>query len=209
MPFRMYFVPVVGAGVKGNARRPKYFADGTFTPNPQFDWMDYGLEPAGCVGADLTPAQDTQVAAAADVNAVPFDLDSNPSPAGVTAAQNYLESINVPAGWVNTGLTWREIVKNVLNMFAFVQRYTGEYSVQNPGQAVPHIFTGGRTLATQWSALPVAMQNAMLSAATSLKIDTTGLSGTTTLRTIFKSMSDQLSATMRYVFLSNVIWPIS
>jgi hypothetical protein len=205
MAFRMYFVPVIGTGTKADARRLKYFADGTLNPRPDFDWVDYGLEPNGAVGANLSAAQDAQLTAFPDVNAVPFNLDSNPTTPQATAVQNYLEGINLPAGWVTTAMTWREIVRNVLNMFEFMQAYGGQYSTQNPGTAVPLIFSAGRTLATTWGTLPVAIQNAMLGAARQLGIDPSGVQAGTTLRIIFKSMDDQMDVKMHYNFVGNVL----
>lgn len=202
--FRMYFVPMLTVqGAHGTEHRPKYFRDGTLTPPPAIGLTDYGFEPTCAVGADLSPAQDAQVVAFADVNAVPFDLDSHPNAAGVTAVKNYLEANNIPAGWVTIALTWRQIVRNVLHFFSFAQAYGGEYSWQNPLQTPPSFFAGGRTVDTQFGTIPVAMQNAMIAAADNFtpKLDRTGLQPTTTFRTIFKSMADQMDPVKVYTFV--------
>lgn len=185
MSFRLYIVPKVGSGAFHDAFRPKYFSsqDGFFAVAPAFQSVDYGFEPWMIVGADLPFSDDTAVVAQPDCFALPFDLSVNLTTAQVTNVKNKLEAINVPAGWVTTGLTWIEVVRSVLGIFSFMQRLTAML-------AAP-LFTGGVTLATTISQLPQAIVTALQDAATSFGLSTAGVTGATTLRAVLKSLADQ------------------
>lgn len=183
MAFRLYIVPVIGTGTRTDPRRPKYF-DGLI-----WSGMDYGFEPWFVVGADLSPADDLTIGAQPDAFTLPFDLSPVLTALQVTNVQNKLEAINVPAGWVNTSLTWLQVVRTVLGMFSFIQRYGAVYADAN-GTAAPSIFTGGVSLSTTFGSLPLAVRNALTTTAQSFNISTAGLTASTTLRTILKAMAD-------------------
>lgn len=192
--FRLYIVPVVGAGlIKGDARRPKYFlsaADGTGTAGVvPLGWsaMDYGFEPWMVVGADLSVSDDNLIIGEPDAFAVPFDLAQTLSSAQVTGVQAKLEAINVPAGWVTTSLTWLTVVRTVLGMFTLMQRYAGMHGANG-------LFSGIVNLNSTVSSLAAGVRQDFLAAATSLGLDTSGILGTTTIRQALKLLADQLSA---------------
>ena len=48
-------MPVIGTGVGKDARRAKYFTDGTVAIVSDLTMMDYGFEPWMVVTADLSP----------------------------------------------------------------------------------------------------------------------------------------------------------
>ena len=187
MAFRLYLVPIVGTGTKDDPRRPKYFAGAPVVG----DWsgMDYGFEPVMVVGADLSPSEDNYVVGQGDVTALPFDLAPTLTSGQVTAVHNVLETLNLPAGWVTTSLSWLAIVRTVLGMFSFLQRFGQLYAAQN-GVPPPSIFAGGVTLNTTFGSLPLAVRTALLATADSFGIPTTGLTGSTTIRVILKNMAD-------------------
>lgn len=204
MPMRIYIVPVVlnSRGV----RVPKYFSDPAIVPSSSpRDQIDYGDQPWMIVGADLLPADDTEVAGMPDVNAVPFNLDTNPSAGAVNVVESFLEAANVPADWVNPSLTWRTIVRNVLNLFSFMQRYEGFYTEQNPTDPARSIFTGGVTMNTQWGSLRPEVRTAMLSAAESLNVSTEGVTDQTLLRAVFRTLANRLAASQSYTFVGVTI----
>jgi len=185
MAFRLYLVPVIGVGTSLDPRRPKYVAGGA-TP-----WaaMDYGNEPSMIVGADLSPTDDAALAGQPDVTALPVDLSPLLTPANVTAVQAKLEAAHLPAGWVNTTRTWRDVVRIVLGIFSFLQRYAVVYA-QAQGSVAPSVFTAGVTLDTTFGSLPAAVQTALTNTAISFGIATTGLMAGTTVRAILKAMAD-------------------
>lgn len=185
MPFRLYIVPIIGDGTKGNSRRPKYFEAMDVT----WSGMDFGFEPVMFVGADLSVSDDNFIVGQSDVRALPFDLAPQLTGGQVNAIQNNLEALNIPAGWVNNTLTWLEVVRTVLGMFSFFQRFGAIYA-ENTGNAPPSIFTGGVSLSTTFGSLPLAVRTAMIGAAESLSIPTTGLTAGTTLRVILKALAD-------------------
>lgn len=185
MPFRLYLVPVIGTGAtKDDARRPKYFE--TLT-----DWsaMDYGFEPVMVVGASLTVSDDASIIAQPDVTALPFDLAPTLTGGQVTAVRNALEALHIPALWVTTADTWIGVVRSVLGVFSFFQRFGGIYATQT-GQVPPSLFGGGVTLNTTFGSLPLAVRTALLETATSFSLSTAGFTGGTTLRVLLKALAD-------------------
>lgn len=191
MAFRLYVVPIVGSGAHGDPRRPKYFTDGTIAP-VTWSAVGYGLEPWTVVGADLPSADDATIAGEPDVEALPFDLSPLLTAGQVSGIKTFLENANIPAGWVDTTQTWSNVVRGVLGMFSFLQRYAGIYAAENNAPA-PSIFLGGVTLATTFGSLPPAVQTAMLDTATDQGIATSGLAAGTTLRIILRFVADHYS----------------
>lgn len=193
MAFRLYIVPVVGAGTKVSPRRPKYFnsVDGVIAAGATWSAQDYGLEPWMVVAADLSTSDDNLVVGEPDAFALPFDLSTTLSAAQVTSVQTKLEAINLPAGWVATSLTWLQVVRVVLGMFSFMQNYQA-VNVGNGGTG--QLFTGGVTLATTFGALAAQQRADLATAAANLSLTTNGISGTTTLRVALKTLADQFGA---------------
>lgn len=192
MAFRLYIIPAIGDGSDKNGRRPKYFAlrDAFIAPNQQVAWETYGLEAWFVVGADLTVSDDNLVVGQTDVIALPFDLSPLLSAANVTNIKNKLEAANIPAGWVTTSLTWLQVVRVVLGMFAFMQRFSGVYAAAT-GLVPPSLFAVG-DLNTTFGSLSQAIQDAFVATAQSFGLSTTGLTASTTLRQILKAMADGL-----------------
>lgn len=183
MAFRLYIVPVIGDGSKANARRPKYFADGTISAS--WSGMDYGFEPWMVVGADLSPADDAFVIGQPDGMALPLDLDTQMSAQGVTTVQTKLEAINIPADWVTTAWTWRAMTREVLAMCSILQRFNGVHGNTR-------MFGGAVTLDSTIGSLSVAVRNDLITTATSLGLDTGGITGPTLIRTAWKALADQM-----------------
>lgn len=182
MAQRVYLVPIIGTGASiADARRAKYFK-GTGASG-RFIMMPYGLEPFGLVVAEVTQAQHNAIAANSDVQAFPANLDSTLSAGAVTTTKAGLESLSIPNGWVTTSLTFRNALRVVIQIFQFSQRFHG--------LGGGRMFPASVTLDTQFSALPAGRRASLISAAASFGWDTSGLSGTNTLRQILKAMADQ------------------
>lgn len=189
MGFRLYIVPVIGTGVRQDPRRPKYFEDGTIVSQPGWTYIDYGFEPIMFVGANLSVSDDNIITSKPDVQALPFDLSPNLTAGQVIVTKNFLESINIPAGWVNVGLTWIAVVRTILGLFSFVQKYGVVYAEAN-GVIAPSLFSAGITLNSTFGSLPQAVQNALVTTAQFFNISTAGLVAGTTMRVILKAMAD-------------------
>ncbi len=152
--------------------------------------MDYGLEAVMLIAADIQAADHTTISANADVVSIPANIDANLTAAGVTQTKAALEAINIPAEWVTTALTYRQVLKQVAKVFQFFQRLHG----LGAGQ----VFTGGVNADTVFSSLPQAAKLSLSAAADSFGFDKTTVSGSSTLRQIFKAMADQFSGSINF-----------
>jgi hypothetical protein len=187
--FRIYLLPFV-TGSDG-VLRPKYFSDGTITGDFK-GAIPYAFEPWMFVGADLASEEHITLSGQADVFLIPANLTDTLTAGQVTNVQNKLESINVPAGWVSTALTWAQVLRTVFGILNFYQRYTSIYFSANG--TLPPALGGTVTLNSTFASLPLAVRNALTATATDLGFSTTGIAGGTTLRTILKLMADQYAA---------------
>lgn len=183
MAYRLYLVPIIGAGVKGDPRRPKYFADGTITAN--WAGMDYGIEAWMLVVADLSTQDDLTVTGKPDAFAMPFDLSQPLTAQQVTNVQNKLEAINLPAGWIDTTYTWQQVVRIVCGILSFMQRFSALNSNVS-------LFSGGVTLSTRMNQLPAGIVTLLQQAATDLQLSTTNIVNNTTIRAALKDFGTQL-----------------
>lgn len=146
--------------------------------------MDFGHDPTAFVVADVDATQHALFAAFSDVLAMPESLDGNLDAAAVTATTAALEARNIPAGWVTTALTYRQVCRAVMGMFQFAQKYAAVNGGLN-------IFRSGITLSTRWNQLAIDEQARLTNATTSIGYSTASFVGVTTLRAILKSLSDQ------------------
>lgn len=189
MALRLYLLPVVHLTSPVPYEVPKYLPH-RFSPplsgleGVVWSWETYLLQDVGMAVAEVSTAQHTLLAAQSDVISVPVNLDS-------TIAQNVRNNIRaqldlwlIPSAWVITGMSYRIICRTLLNIWQFHNRYVGSTGVR--------LFDGSLILATQWQAIPVAVQDGLLAAAASMNLNTSGLTPTTTVGQILKSLADQL-----------------
>lgn len=181
MTIRYYIVPIERVG---SGRGPKYFKWrlGTGTIDCQWAMVDYGLVEQAVVAADISDTDAATLAAAADVLTLPANLDGTLTLAARNTARTWLEGIGVPAGWVNTGMTYREVLRTVTALFLFMQRVCAIL-----GRTVT---VKAGALDTQFRNLPADVRAAITQAADEQGFDRTGVSNTTTLRVILKLMAD-------------------
>lgn len=125
--------------------------------------------------ADLTPAQHTQLAAQSDTIQFPADLDANLTNGQVTGARAYLDSIDVPSGWVNTNRTVRDVIRGIAGIFLLAQRVRG-ISRQSFFDVLP------RNINRAFNTLSGAARSTLQQAASDLQLDVSGLTGSNTLR---------------------------
>lgn len=196
---RFYIVPKIGTGIDKDSFRPKYVTPASKeapVPPPlvSVDWngMDYGAENVFLIAADVTPAQHTTLSAQADVLAFPVPLDNTVSGAALPTVQSTLEALNIPGSWVTTSTTYRQVIRVVAKAIVFAQRYNGLF------EGLQRIFDAGVTLDTRWNQLTNAQQTRLLQVAANLGIDSSGVTSTTTMRVILRTLAGQLpSLTIR------------
>lgn len=101
--------------------------------------------------------------------------------------RNRLENNEIPAQWVNTGDTRRQIIRGLAGVFRFAQRVEAR-----TGTGLRESFQQfGITLDTTWSALPQGAKNVINETADDFGWTNPGFTGATELRAILKFMSDQ------------------
>jgi hypothetical protein len=124
---------------------------------------------------------------------LPADLDALLTVGQVAAVQTALEAIPLPAEWVTTAFTWRGLLRIVLGICRFMARYTVVFAEAT--QLTTRVFTGGVDLTRTIGSLPLAVRTALTATATSLGLDTTGVTGATTLRGLLRTVGLQGAAT--------------
>lgn len=189
--FKAHVVPMIEeqhpSRPPGTMRRvPKYHS--TIYPGTKWFALDYGSEDTALLGLEADETIHALLTAESDVLTVPTthpSWDTNPTAGQATTAANFLEGLNIPGNWIDTGDTWRSIIRVTGGAFQFNQRFFGL-----TGQA---FFTNqpGVTLNTVYSSLPQWAKDAMVQAASDLSLNTAGLSPSSTIRQILKSMGDQ------------------
>lgn len=185
MAVRFYLLPLqpasgIGAIADGNYARPKYVLEAGVS---RCDCAPYGLETTYLVAADVTGAQHTALAANGDVTALPLDIDQQIG-GNLAAVQSALEALRIPAGWVTSGMTYHTVLAVVRRLFAFLQRFGGI--------SRKSIFDAGITLDSTISQLTQNQRNVLQAAADAFAIDTSTITGATTIRQALKIVSDQM-----------------
>ena len=185
MAARLFFAPKVSLTDPNNPEPymgPKYFADGTVAPT---QWASLDFDTYYLVSADLPAADITLINSQADASVLPVNLDTNLTAGQVTAIQNRLEGMNMPANWVSTSDTWRGVLRVIGGMIRFNQRFKGH----GDGAGM---FQPGITLSSTVGDLPVGVRQRLNNAATSLGLDTSGITLSTTLRAVYRNLGQQL-----------------
>lgn len=188
MTIRFYVVPLIGAGVHGDARRPKYIAA---ISGLAWGAMDYGLYDVALVAADVSAGQHTSISANSDVVSAPANIDNTITAGALTNVKSALEALNIPANWATTANTYRDVLRVVAGIFQFAQRYHGMHNKQ--------LLPSGVTLDTQFQDLPAAMQTELVDVADSMQIDRSGATGTITVRQILKAFADAWQGKTFYI----------
>jgi hypothetical protein len=182
--FRIYLVPTVVVVSNGrNSTVPKYFTDGTISSSAGWSSVYFGQEGWVFVGVDLSPADDATIVAKPDGFALPFDLTQTLTAGQVTAVQAKLESVNIPAQWVTTSLTWKQVLRTTLSMCQILQRFGGRNTTR---------FFSVATLNGTVGSLPVGVRNDLSAAAVDLGLDTSSITGATTIRGALRIFGEQM-----------------
>ena len=181
MALRIYLLPMVDTGTVGHPRLvPKY--DQTDLAGLERSLLVYGAEMACLAAVDVTPEQHAVLVAEPDVLGLPANLDQAIG-AQLQVVQNALGALNIPDQWVQDTHTYRQVLRVVATIFLVLSRFQ-QFQLAR-------LFASGITLATRFNQLPVAVRTALQDTATDLGLDTSGITGTMTLRQILKALADQ------------------
>lgn len=148
-----------------------------------YSLVDYGLMNVCIVWADVNNGQHNQLVSNNDCRAIV--QHANVDNAVGSAASNVraaLEALLIPGNWVQTTDTWRAVLRVTIGVFQYAQRLHAKFGVK--------IVPDGYSLDTTWSEIPVQGQQFLLETATELGIDTSGASGSTTLRQIYRAFGE-------------------
>jgi hypothetical protein len=115
----------------------------------------------------------------------------------VTVLSNDLEAVNIPGTWVTSLNTWRDVALFVGAVCNFAQVYQGI-----TGGSV--WFTGGVTLNSTFGSLPLAARNGIVTAAQNEGFDTSGFTGSSTLRQIIQSAGQQYIAAAKPMYPAGI-----
>ncbi len=180
----LYFMPTA-TNARGKVT-PKY-GDTFLSAGFSVGMIDFRGEGHCLAHSACDAATDSAIVANADVHRLPDNLDVNLTAGQVTAVSNHLEANHIPADWVTTAFTWRQVLRLVVGLYQFIQRYKG---LGGPGP----IFGGAVTLSTTFAGLPQGARNALTATANSFGYDTSALSGASTVRQILRAMAQQWGA---------------
>ena len=132
--------------------------------------------------AEVTQEQHDALVANSDVTAVPENIDQNITSGAIPAVKTALETLRIPADWVTTAFTYRQILRMVAGLFQFAQRHYGmhkEVLIDSQAQ-----------LDLRWNQIPLARRNRILATADSLGYDYSAIQPTWLIRRILKLLAD-------------------
>ncbi len=185
--WHLYIVPVIGTGTsREDCRRPKYIRpDGCAVSAPiAYTMMDYGFQPTAVVAADVTASQDATLQNNGDVTRIPDNLDTTLA-GSVGTIQNALEAEFIPGNWITGGTTYRILLRNIVGMFSWFQRYAVISGSNEP------VITGNSvTLNTRFDRLAPNVRANLLLAAESLNVDLSTINVTFSLRQILRQLGE-------------------
>ena len=178
---RAYIVPKIGDGLTPlTAFRPKYLGD----MDVRYQVQDYGLEDTMLVVAQVTPAQHTTIAANTDAVSIPLPYDDPIGVVALSVVQARLEGMKIPADWLTASVPWRQVVRITRKLFELNARFHVLFGKS--------IWEAGITLDTRYNQLTQAQRNALQALAADKGIDTSSLTGASTLRQILRAFAAQL-----------------
>lgn len=185
---RFYIVPITTHQVLGKV--PAYVVDVAIEGGQAFYAMNYGREQTMLAAIEVTAAQHTTITANLDVIAIPANLDANISAGALGTVQTALENLKIPAGWVTTSHTYRQVIGIVGRIFTLMQRFDG--------LNMATFFSSGITLDTRVNQLTVNQRNNLAGAASSLGLETDFVTGPMTMRTVLKTWADAMPSFSLY-----------
>lgn len=171
-------------------RAPKYCdtipKGGLLPVGTQVDWLDFGQEPTFIVAIDTDAATHTTIGAQADIAQFPVNIDQNVGSANLATVQAKLEQFNIPGDAVTAATLYRTILRGITAIFDVMQRY----AVLSGNTLV---FDATTNLDRSLGSIPAAIRNNLQLACNQLGYDTSGLTGSSTIRDLLKKLATQPS----------------
>ena len=174
---------------------PKYLK-WRFDPDPPgidcgYVYISYGLIPAGLACVNVTQAQLDELSGYSDVAIAPADIDQNIGAGAVATVQNVLEALRIPADWVDTSYTYRQILRGVAGLFQLSQRHKGLHQEQ--------LIDNQAQLDLQWNQIPPARRARLLETADTFTWDYSDVTNQWTIRQILWHLTQQWGVS-KFVF---------
>lgn len=170
-------------------RSPKYLYEDPFQQYPRRS-IDYGAEDI-CITyiKGITQAHHDALTANPDVIGLPEDLQAQMTVGQVTGAQNFMEGINIPAGWVNTSRTVGATLKIMVGLFEFFQTWRGL-----TGDRHGSPLNSGMAMNDEFNSMSLLNRSRLVVTMDRMNVDVSGLTGTSTLREIMQNFAtDRMS----------------
>jgi hypothetical protein len=166
-------------------RGPKYLKWRQNPDGVDVRWkaMDYGLMPTMLLVADVTQEQHDLAAAQPDIITIPPDIDGAISPQALPLVVDALEALHIPAGWVTTAHTYRDVMRPTAHLFQLAQRYHG--------RTARRLIEAGYNLDTLIGDLPVNVLQSLNETAQSLGWDTSEIQASWRLRQALRHLAQQ------------------
>ena len=124
-PLPYYFiVPRIGDGIsRETGFKPEFLSGDSRIPSRSS--MNLGLSPHFLTRALITETLRDSIAALADVIAFPLDIDSSILLSEIVKLQSDLEAIGIPADWVTTINSYKDVIKFIAKYAQILQRTDG------------------------------------------------------------------------------------
>jgi hypothetical protein len=190
----LFLIPmiVVGTNRFGQPHKaPKYIHD---DPNViGYSAVRYSRVSEAIVAVEADQTTLNALAGESDVFRMADDstIDNTINNGQRNSIRNFLEARDIPAQWVNTGDTRREIIRGLAGIFLFAQRVEGR-----TGEGLKESFQqAGISLDSTWSSLPQSAKDILTETADSFGWTNPGFTGSTTIREILIFMSQQFEGT--------------
>lgn len=187
MTLQLYIIPIVHL-TNPVYIVPKYLPH-RFNPpitgleGVRWAWLTYLLEDNGIIVADVSDTQNTLLTDQADVLLIPLLDNIIQNTTARNRVRSVLETANIPGTWVNTGMTYRSVLRIVLGLFQYHNRLVA--IIQR------RVFDGSINLDMTVNQIPSNVRDRLQEAADGLGLDYSWVTGATTIRQLLKGMGDQ------------------
>lgn len=160
--------------------RPKYFIDLT---GEKYSTLFYGWMPHALIQADLDQPTHDSIVANPDVEVLPANLNQT---INLSAVQTILSDRDIPISWLNSSLTYLQVLRRLEALFNFARKYQGYLA----HKMIRAVWVNDVTL----NQLPGFLVSDLQEAADFFSLDTTGITGTTTVEELMVNFAAQLAS---------------